>query len=65
VGVLEVEAALAVDRRPRSRASTESVLREASEGRRAAPDAVAQLECTARAILRLQLDRVSSREAGS
>ena len=65
VGVLEVEAALAVDRRPRSRASTESVLREASEGRRAAPDAVAQLECTARAILRLQLDRVSSQEAGS
>jgi hypothetical protein len=65
VGLLEVEAAVDVERRPRGRAATEAVSREAAEARRSATDAVAQLDATVRALLRLQIERIAGTGGGA
>ena len=61
VGLLEVEAALAAERQPRRRATYEALLRRASDARAAAPDAVAQLQVTAEALLDVALERLGAK----
>jgi hypothetical protein len=54
--ILDLAAAVEAERDPSRRAAAEGAVQAAAAGRRGSPDAVAQLDATARALLALSLD---------